>query len=165
MKKWFPTMALFLCVLWAVPAQAHVEIEGLPDAVAVMSYRQILYLNPGDTEARNKLAMALYRMNKLEEAKKELQFVLEKDPNNFDALDGFGVVLMKMGKYQEAGDYLQRAVKINERDPMVHVHLSAFYQKTKQAAKAKSQWKKAESLASDRSELKKMKEEFRRVTR
>ena len=107
--------------------------------------------------------MTLCRLNKLEEAKRELQFILKKDSQNFDALDGFGIVLLKMGKYQEGLKYVEKAVLINPKDMMAHVHLAAAYQKLKQSEKAKTAWKKAQSFASNRAEKKRIKQEFKWV--
>lgn len=148
---------MILSIAWTASAWGHTEIEGLPDAVAVMSYKQILYLNPDDLETRNKLAMALYRTNKIEEAKKELEYVLKRDPGNFDALDGFGIVLIREKKYKEAMQYFDKALGVNDKDVMVHVHVSVTYEKMNMRDQAKAAWKKAQSLASpeERKELQK----------
>lgn len=94
--------------------------------------------------------MALYRTNELEEAEKELRYIIERDSLNFDAQDGLGIVLIKAGRYQEALQCLERAVEINEEDVMVHVHLSVLYQKTGLPERAKSELDKARSLTSPR---------------
>jgi len=121
-------------------------------------------MNPDDPAPRNKLAMALYRTNQLEEAEKELRYILKTDSLNFDALDGLGIVLIKMGRYQEALQYLEKAVRINEQDVMVHVHLSVVYQKMKVPERAKSELEKARSLTSDPIELENIEKEQKLVT-
>lgn len=156
-------LAGLLCLIWLGSAWAHSDIEGLPDSVAIMAYKQILYLNPGDLATRNELAMAHCRRGNLADAKKELQVVLKKEVGNFDALDGMGVVLLKTGQYKEALSYLEKAVKMNDKDPMVHVHLSAAFHKLKMANKAKAEWKKAQSLVSSRAERNKLKQELKWV--
>jgi len=158
MKKLFITL-----VLWAVctgPVYAHSDLESLPPAVAVMSYKHILYMNPDDLAMRNKLAMAYVRTNELQEAQKELAYVLKKDANNFDALDGYGVLLMKAGKHKDALQYLRKAASINGKDVMVYVHMSVAYDKLKDSDKARAALKKAQSLASPE-ELKKIEAERR----
>jgi Flp pilus assembly protein TadD len=157
------SVAIILCLAWTGLARAHTSIEGLPDPVVIMSYRQVLYLNPDDLETRNKLAMAFYRTNKLEEAQNELQYVLKKDPKNFNALDGFGVVLIRMNKHKDALDYLTKAAGLNEKDAMVHVHLSVVYDKMKDKGKAQAEWQKAQSLASPE-EAKKIEKEWKLVS-
>ena len=155
---------MMLCLVGVGVAWGHGEIEGLPDAAAILAYKQILYLSPDDHDTRNKLAMAFFRKNQLEDAKKELTYILKKDPQNFDALDGFAVVLIKTGRYEEALPYLEKAVGINDKDMMVHVHLSAVYQKLKLSQKAREALTKARSLAADRREARRIDEELRLVT-
>ena len=120
-----PSMLFMLAVFIfsANDLQAHVAQGNMPDAVAEMEYRILLEFQPDNIEVRNKLAMVLYRLDKLEEALVELQLVLELEPNNFDALDTLGLVSFKQGKTQQALEYLEAAVRINGEDPLVHYHL------------------------------------------
>lgn len=158
------SLTLILVLIWAGGAWAHMETDDLPDSVAIMQYRLLLYMNPDDTGPRNSLAMALYRTNELDEAEKELKHILERDPSNFDALDGLGIVLIRMEKHQEAMQYLDKAVKINEQDVMVHVHLSVLYEKMMLPEKAGMELNKARSLASDPVQLEKIDEELKLVS-
>lgn len=158
------SLTLILVLIWAGGAWAHLETDDLPDSVAIMQYRLLLYMNPDDTGPRNSLAMALYRTNELDEAEKELRHILEQDPSNFDALDGLGIVLIRMEKHQEAMQYLDKAVKINEQDVMVHVHLSVLYEKMMLPEKAGMELNKARSLASDPVQLEKIDEELKLVS-
>jgi len=117
---------LFLLALFIFSAndlQAHVAHDNMPDAIAEIEYRILLDFQPDNIEIRNKLAMVLYRLDKLEEALVELQLVLELEPNNFDALDTLGLVSFKQGKTQLALEYLEAAVRINSEDILVYYHL------------------------------------------
>jgi Tfp pilus assembly protein PilF len=129
-----------------------------------MQYRLLLYMSPEDPGPRNELAMALYRTNQLEEAEKELRHILEKDSRNFDALDGLGIVLIKMGRCEEALQYLEKAVSINEQDVMVRVHLSVVYEKLKVPEKSQRELDKARSLTSDPVELENIEKERKLVS-
>jgi Flp pilus assembly protein TadD len=120
-------------------------------------------MDPDDLTVRNKLALALYRNNQLKEAKEELTYILEKDSANFDALDAMGIVLLGMGEYKEALEYLNKAAKVNKNDVMVHVHLSVVYEKLKSADKAKSELDKARSLTSGPTELEDIEKELKMV--
>ncbi len=162
MRKIFLTFVL--CLVWTGCAWAHGDISKLPNAAQIMQYRLLLYMTPEDPAPRNGLAMALYITNKFEEAEGELRYILERDPRNFDALDGLGIVLISMERYEEALDYLKKAVAINEQDVMVHVHLSVLYQKMKLPEKAKKELKKAKSLAAGTDELEKIEREFELVS-
>jgi tetratricopeptide (TPR) repeat protein len=103
--------------------QAHVAHGDMPDAIAEIEYRILLDFQPDNIEVKNKLAMVLYRLDKLDEALVELQHVLELEPDNFDALDTLGLVSFKQGKTQQALEYFEAAVRINNEDPLVHYHL------------------------------------------
>jgi Flp pilus assembly protein TadD len=92
--------------------------------------------------------MAYVRTNELKEAQKEFAYVLKKDANNFDALDGYGVLLMRAGKYKDALQYFRKAASINGKDVMVYVHLSVAFDKLNDRDKAQAALKKAQSLAS-----------------
>jgi len=151
MKKSF--LAIVLCLVWTGSAWSHGDISKLPSSVQIMQYRLGLYMNPDDLAIRNKLAMALYRTNQLREAEQELKHILETDPVNFDALDGLGIVLIKIGRDDEALEQLKKAVKINEQDVMVHVHLSVVYEKMKLVNHAQSELEKARSLTTAPAEL------------
>jgi len=149
---------LVLCLVWAGSAWGHGDISKLPTSVQIMQYRLALYMNPDDLAIRNKLAMALYRTNQLGEAEEELKHILETDPVNFDALDGLGIVLIKMGR-DEALEQLKKAVKINEQDVMVHVHLSVVYEKMNLVDHAQSELEKARSLTTAPAELEEIERE------
>jgi tetratricopeptide (TPR) repeat protein len=123
---------LFMLALFIISAndlQAHVAHDNMPDAIAEIEYRILLDFQPDNIETRNKLAMVLYRLDKLDEALVELQRVLELEPNNFDALDTLGLVSFKQGKTQQALEYLEAAVRINSADPLVHYHLGLVQEK------------------------------------
>lgn len=158
------TLAFVLCLAWVGLARAHGDISKLPDSVQIMQYELLLYMSPDDLVSRNKLAMALYRANKLEKAEKELKYVLEKDSVNFDALDGLGIVLTKVARCQEALQYLKKAVSVNDQDVMAHVHLSVVYEKLKLPEKAKSELDKARSLTSDPVQLEDIEKELKLVS-
>lgn len=162
MKKLLLT--LILCLVWTGHTWGHGDISELPNAAQIMQYRLLLYMTPDDPAPRNGLAMALYRTNKLEEAEGELRYILERDPLNFDALDGLGIVLIRMERYKEASEYLNKAVAIDEQDVMVHVHLSVLYEKMRLPEKAESELEKAKSLAAVTAELEKIDKELELVS-
>lgn len=140
-------LALFLLAMSAGSASAHGDISKLPDSVQIMQYKMLLYMDANDADTKNKLAMAYFRTGKLTEAAAELEAVLKKDAKNFDALDGMGTVLLKQKKADEALKYLERALAINDKDAMLHVHLSIVHEQLKQADRAAEALKKAGELA------------------
>jgi tetratricopeptide (TPR) repeat protein len=114
---------LAVFIFTANDIQAHVAKDDMPDAIAEIEYRILLDFQPDNIEVRNKLAMVLYRLDKLDEALVELQRVLESKPNNFNALDTLGLVSFKQGKTQLALEYLEEAASINSEDILVYYHL------------------------------------------
>jgi tetratricopeptide (TPR) repeat protein len=162
-KKRELSVTLVLCMIWVGFAWGHGAVSALPDSVQIEQYTLKIWLNPDDFGTRNKLAMALYRSDRLEEAEKELRYILGENSEDFDALDGMGIVLIEMEKYQEALEYLTKAARINEKNMMVHVRLSVVYQKMKLPKKAQSELEKARSLTSDPAELEHIEQELHLV--
>ncbi len=162
MKQLF--FALALSLFMAGTVHAHGNISKLPDSVQVLQYRMLLYMDPGDTATRNKLAMALFRTNKLDEAATELETILESDPADFDALDGMGIVLLRKGQYQEALGHLEKARSLKENDMMVHVHLAAVYDKLGRKDKAEAELARARKLASTPEQKKQIDKELQLIT-
>jgi tetratricopeptide (TPR) repeat protein len=140
--------ALFLLLLAAGSAAAHGDISTLPDSVQIMQYKMLLYMEPDDAETRNKLAMSYFRTDQLDLAAQELKGVLEKDKNDFNALDGMGVILLRQKKAEEALQYLEQALSVNDKDVMLHVHLSLAYEQLDQSDRAAAALKKADELSS-----------------
>lgn len=108
---------------------AHVSADNMPDAVAEVEYSIFLEFQPKDTVIRNKLGMVYYRLDKLQEAAREFARVLKQDPNNYDALDGMGLVRNAQGKYEEAIDLHRRAIALNDEDMMGYFHLGSALEK------------------------------------
>jgi Flp pilus assembly protein TadD len=158
------SIALVLCLAWVGLAGAHGDVSKLPESVQIEQYKLKIWMNPDDLVTRNKLAMAFYRSKQLAEAEEELRYILSKDAANFDALDGLGIVLIKRGQYKDALEYLQKAARMNEKDVMVHVHLSVVYEMMKLPEKAQGALRKAKSLASNPHELKHIEEELHLVS-
>ncbi|MCW5211313.1 tetratricopeptide repeat protein [Desulfobulbus sp. TB] len=139
--------ALLILLVTAGSAAAHGGISKLPDSVQIMQYKMLLYMDSEDVANRNNLAMAYFRSNELEEATQQLEKVLKLDANNFDALDGMGIVLLRQKKGKEAVKFLEQALALNEKDMMVYVHLSLAHQQLNQPDLAKKALETAEKLA------------------
>ncbi|MCI5118702.1 MAG: tetratricopeptide repeat protein [Candidatus Electrothrix sp. LOE1_4_5] len=145
MRNLFLTLLILLALVSS--AAAHGGISTLPDTVQIMQYKMLLYMDSDDIATRNSLAMAYFRTNKLQEAREQLTEVLKLDPKNFNALDGMGIVSLRQKKGQEAITFLKQALALNEKDMMVHVHLSLAHQQLHQPDLAKKALETAEKLA------------------
>lgn len=142
------TLALLLPALGAGSAFAHGDISNLPDSVQIMQYKMLLYMDTENTETRNSLAMAYFRTDQVDLAAQELQRILSKAADNFNALDGMAIVLLRQKKAKEALEYLERARAVNDKDVMLYAHFSLAYEQLGQADKAAAALKKAEELYS-----------------
>lgn len=106
-------------------ALAHVDSDSMPDSVAETEYRIFLEFKPNDIEVLNKLGMVYYRLGKLPSAVREFSKVLKKDSDNYDALDGMGLVRAAQQKYDEAISYHQKAIALNADDMVGYYHLGS----------------------------------------
>lgn len=125
-------LCCFLALFAALPAGwsfAHVSADNMPDSVAETEYLIYLEFRPNDLTIRNKLGMVFYRLGKLDRAVGEFSMILRKEPDNYDALDGMGLVKSAQQQYGEAVDYHQRAISLNGDDMMTRYHLGQALEK------------------------------------
>ncbi len=153
-------LALILTLSMTGSAIAHGSISKLPDTVQILQYKMKLYMNTDDADTKNNLAMAYFRAGQYAEAKQELHSILQNDVNNFDALDGMSVVLIKEGDGRQALEFLTRAQAVNKQDLLLHVHLSLAHELTGQPDKASAEMKKATSMAGHPEELSQIDQEI-----
>lgn len=163
MRKLF--LILFILLVSAGSAAAHGGISKLPDSVQIMQYKMLLYMDADDTATRNNLAMAYFRTDKLSEAAKQLETILAKDINNFDALDGMGIVLLRQKKEAEALKYLQRALALNDKDMMLHVHISLAHKQLNQTDLAREAMETAKKSASTPEAADEIQEEIKLISK
>lgn len=115
--------------LWSGNALAHVSADSMPDSVAEVEYSIYLEFKPNDLKVRNKLGMVYYRLGKIAEAEKQFSMILKKEPDNYDALDGMGLVKAAGENYDEAIQLHRRAMELNPDDMMVYYHLGHALEK------------------------------------
>jgi len=125
---------LFFVLLLTVAVQvqtssAHINADSMPDSVAEVEYNIYLDFKPDDLKVRNKLGMVYYRLNKITEAQQEFLQILKKEPDNYDALDGMGLVKAAQKEYDEAVKYHKKAMAINPKDMMIPFHLGCVLEK------------------------------------
>ena len=87
---------------------------------AISDFNKVIELNPGDTKnylimgnAFNQAAYGLYKKGKnLEEGIKLIDKALEKSPNNGIYLSTKAELLYKLGRYDEAYEYIKKGIKL-----------------------------------------------------
>ena len=133
---------------------ASAQQTGGDHAGAETTLREILKESPNNPIALNNLGYFLLERNlKLEEALKMIQEAVSVDPTNPSYLDSLGWAYFKLGKLSEAEKYLKEAARHDALSSTITEHLGDVYQKQGRTEDARRQWRKALELASERSDL------------
>lgn len=119
--------------------------------------RQILKDSPDNPVALNNLGYFLVERNvRLEEALNLIQKAVKTDPTNPSYLDSLGWAYFKLGKFAEAEKYLNQAALYDSGSATIQEHLGDLYYKTGKLAQAKTAWQKALNLASEKTEIERL---------
>jgi tetratricopeptide (TPR) repeat protein len=86
-------------------------------------FRQVIRINPQDTNAYNNLGLALRRQGKLEEAITNYQKAIQLDPKDASAYNNLGIALSDQGKLEEAITNYQKAIQLNPKDASAYNNL------------------------------------------
>lgn len=106
---------------------------------------KILEQEPDDPSVNNDLGYLYADQGKnLEQAEKMIRKAIAAEPENAAYLDSMGWVLFKLGKFEEALPYLEKAVKLpTGSDTTLLDHLGDCYDRLKQPEKAREAWEKS----------------------
>jgi Flp pilus assembly protein TadD len=105
---------------------------------------EAIRLDPQDAIALNYLGYSLAeRGQRLTDALGFVKAALEIDPWNAAYLDSLGWVLFRMGRFSEACDPLERAVREFPRDATILEHLGDLYERLGEQEKARTAWRRA----------------------
>jgi Tfp pilus assembly protein PilF len=112
---------------------------------ALMLYERLLFYDPFNAAAANNLAFILAeRGERLVIALELAQRALDTDSSNASFLDTYGWVLHKLGRYEEASKYLERAVEASPHpSATLFEHLGDNYYSLGVASKAHYWWRRA----------------------
>jgi tetratricopeptide (TPR) repeat protein len=91
---------------------------------ALQSFDQALAVDPKFNAARYSRGVLYYQKGRTEESIADLKLVLTTDPNDFGSLDALGQDYMRLQKYPEALEVLQRAFKLAPKEPKILTHYS-----------------------------------------
>jgi tetratricopeptide (TPR) repeat protein len=111
-------------------------------------FRKCIELSPNDAEAFNYLGY-MWAENgiNLKEAHEFISKALALEPDNPAYLDSMAWVLFKLGKPDEALQYIEKAVKLSkEPDPVIYDHLGDILSTLGRKKEAKQAWQKALDL-------------------
>jgi tetratricopeptide (TPR) repeat protein len=118
-------------------------------------YERALKLDPYNVLVLNNYAYNLAERGvNLDKAYAMAKVAIEREPNSASYLDTFGWVCYKMGKYQEAKNYIEKAVTISGSSAVLMEHLGDVYDALKDYKNAKKYWEKALEMNPNNQNLK-----------
>ena len=79
---------------------------------ALIALQILVDKNPDFSEAHNKLATLLFLIGQFDESVKECEEVLRRIPHHFGALNGLGLCLYELKRFEEAILTFQRALEV-----------------------------------------------------
>jgi tetratricopeptide (TPR) repeat protein len=115
---------------------------------AVAELQAILKLAPDDSQSGLWLARLYRAQNKPDDAEKVLRAILQKEPDNGEALEQLSQLLIDEGRSQEAVTQLAQAAD-QFSSPDIYDLLGDAYSQSKQYAKAEDAYKKAVGMDPD----------------
>ena len=80
---------------------------------ALERFNALVARAPEFAEGWNKRATVLYMMGRHRESVADVQHVLNLEPRHYGALSGLGMILVALGREEEALGWLQRALQLN----------------------------------------------------
>lgn len=86
-------------------------------AEAAQTFSEIIRRKPAFAEGWNKRATVLFLMGQYQASLKDCDEVIKRNQNHFGALSGYGQIYIKLGDFERAIDYLERALKVNPNLP------------------------------------------------
>ncbi len=121
----------------------------------------ILQKNPDDVNALNALGYTLADRNeRLDDAQRYLDRAIELKPDDPAILDSYGWLQYRLGRYEQAEDYLRRAYQA-VNDPEIAAHLGEVLWKMQKRQEAKRIWRDALRKDPQSEDMKKVKIRFK----
>lgn len=80
---------------------------------AIRSFSALIRLAPDFTEAWNKRATVYFLVGEDDRSIADCEAVIQREPNHFGALSGYGQLMMRKREYQRALGYFERALTVN----------------------------------------------------
>lgn len=118
------------------------------------AYERALELDPENSLINNNYSYALaVRGEQLERALEMVKISIEADSLNSSYLDTIGWVYFKLGNYELAKKYLEKAIEVGGESAVMLDHLADTEFKLGNTAKAKTLWEKAFELDPSNNEI------------
>lgn len=118
------------------------------------AYEKALRLDPENALINNNYAYSLSERGlQLERALKMVTLALEADSMNSSYLDTKGWIYFKLGKYDEAEEFIKKALSVEPENAVMLEHLGDILYMKGEKAQALENWKKALKLDSENKTL------------
>lgn len=133
----------------AMHAQASsLTEEDVRAASAETRFKEAIKNDPQMAEAHNDLATLYFEKKRFQEALVCFGRAVDADPANKIYLYNYGRTAFELGKYEDAVDFCDRAVKIDSSFPQAHWFIAKSYTAQRKWDKAAGQWQRVVDLFS-----------------
>jgi outer membrane protein len=112
-------------------------------------FQKVLDVNPGNAEAKTKMAMTYLSSNNPMQGITMLREVLKDDPKNELALFNMGMLSIQSGQHPKAVDWLTQLLEVNPGHIQGRLLLGLAYMNTKDKKKAREQFEKVKDMDKD----------------
>lgn len=134
------------------------RLDRVPEAI--IDLQVLVSEDPEDADALNALGYTMAdRTDDHEEALGYIERALALSPDQAAILDSMGWVLFKLGRVEEALDYLQRAFEAQE-DAEIAAHLAEVLAALGRADEAREIWQKGAGLDPENRAIQRLREQF-----
>lgn len=117
-------------------------------------FNEALRLDPDNALINNNYGYSLSERGiRLDEAMVMAQIALEQDPENGAFLDTMGWIYYKIGEYEKALEFVQKAYSIRQESAIIADHLGDIYDKLDIKEKAQKAWEEALELDQDNQDI------------
>jgi tetratricopeptide (TPR) repeat protein len=124
-RRWIPLGGVALCaVLAAVTARRNQDWRS-----DTALFESALRVDPGSTDARYNLAIALLDSGDADGARREWERTLAVDPRHVGALSQLGTWYAQSGDLATAGQYFERVLAVNPRDVETRFNLALLLER------------------------------------
>ncbi|MBA4313426.1 MAG: hypothetical protein C0417_12455 [Chlorobiaceae bacterium] len=107
-------------------------------------YERALRLDPKNHLLLNNFGYSLAERGiELERALKMSKEAINQQPENQSYLDTYGWIFYRLGNYNEAEEWIRRAIELGSKSSVIHDHLGDIYFKLSNKEKAIEYWQKA----------------------
>ncbi len=129
---------------------------------AEKDFVKALTINPDQPQILNYMGYSLLeRKEKLDQAMRMIIKANEKAPNSYHIIDSLGWAFYRIGNFEEALFYLEKAMSLESLDPIVNDHLGDTFWKLDRKREARFQWKKALNLGPEEKDAKNIREKIK----